>query len=384
MFAGAPSALKPVRGLGLRRLWRALTLAVLLVGFTGQSYGQNKFDLDRTKSVLTTLLNREITRGTPSISIALVRGDAVVWKAACGYANVRTRTPATPDTLYSTGSTFKPVTATAILQLTEQGKLSLHDPVNAYLGDLRIQDRLQSEQAVTFEDILSHWSGLVGGAQVEPIWGRKLPKTLEAMVSGLYTVRATEVKYEYNNRAYGLAGLLVEKISGMEYEAYVLEHILKPLGVRTPHPVYPSAEMVELMALPYEKGANGKAPIPVQQVHFDVYPAGDVYLTAEDMARFLGAQLNGGVFNGQRILAQSSIEDMHRARFGGTYALGFDVQKDEHGHTIISHNGAIPGQSSVLLGDVEARVGVYMMSNADDGLPKGAAEVALQLLRGEP
>ena len=66
----------------------------------------------------------------PSISIALVRGEAIVWKAAFGYANVRTKTPATPEILYNAASTFKSVTATALMQLAEQGKLKLDDPVN--------------------------------------------------------------------------------------------------------------------------------------------------------------------------------------------------------------------------------------------------------------
>ena len=198
-------------------------------------------------------------RGVPSVSIALVRGDSIVWKAAFGYANVRTKTPATTDTLYSTGSTFKSATATALMQLQEQGKFKLDEPVNKYLGDVQVQDRLQAEKPVTFRHMLSHWSGLTAGAETKPLWGRELPKSLEKMVAGLYSVRPPETKWEYNNWAYGMAGLLVQKISGEEYEKYMVEHVLVPLGVTTPHPVYPSPEMVEVMALPYEPGGpNGK------------------------------------------------------------------------------------------------------------------------------
>ena len=106
---------------------------------------------------------------------------------------------------------------------------------------------------MTFTHILSHWSGLKNGAETQPIWGRKLPKTLEAMTSALSSVRAPETKWEYNNFAYGTAGLLVQKISGVEYEKYIVDNVLKPLGVTTAHPVYPSPEMVERMALPYKR-----------------------------------------------------------------------------------------------------------------------------------
>ncbi|MFN0179162.1 MAG: serine hydrolase [Gemmatimonadales bacterium] len=365
---------RPVRVFGLA--------TVILCSGSPVRAQAGRFDLEKTKTVLTGMIEKAIKeRGVPSISIALVRGDSIVWKAAFGYANVRTKTPATPETIYSTGSTFKSATATALMQLQEQKKFSIDHPVNRYLGDIQVQDRLQVEKPVTFRHILSHWSGLTAGAVTKPIWGRELPKPLEKMVSGLYSVRAPETKWEYNNFAYGMAGLLVEKISGMEYEKYIAENILKPLGVTTSNPVYPSAEMVELMALPYSAGGPMGKPVPVSQVHFDVYPAGDIYLTAEDMARFLGAHVNGGVFRGRRILSEASVKAMHEPQFGGTYGFGFSVKKEENGHTIISHSGGIPGQSSQMAGDVDAHVGVYYMSNS--GAPASIAEAALKLLRGE-
>ncbi len=341
-----------------------------------------QFDLERTKAVMSRLIEQKMKeRGVPSVSIALVRGDSIVWKAAFGYANVRTKTPATTDTIYCTGSTFKSATATALMQLEEQGRFKLDQPVNKYLGDVQVQDRLQAEKPVTFRHILSHWSGLTAGAETKPLWGRELPKSLEKMVSSLYSVRPPETKWEYNNWAYGMAGLLVQKISGEEYEKYMVEHVLAPLGVTTPHPVYPSPEMVELMALPYEPGGASGKPRPVEQVHFDVYPAGDIYLTAEDMGRFLAMHLNGGMFRGKRILSEASVNTMHQPQFGGTYAFGFSVRKDPNGHTIISHGGAIPGQSSYMAGDLDAKVGVYFMSNS--GAPAAIGEAALKLLRGE-
>jgi CubicO group peptidase (beta-lactamase class C family) len=341
-----------------------------------------RFDLEKTKTVLSGMIEKAIqTRGVPSISIALVKGDAIVWKAAFGHANVRTRTPATPETIYSTGSTFKAVTSAAIMQLVEQGKLKLDDPVNRHLGDVQVMDRLQTEKPVTIRHILSHWSGLNAGAITKPLWGRELPKSLGAMVAGLYSVRPVETRWEYNNFAYGMAGLIVEKASGKSYEQYVVDQILKPLGVAIEHPVQPNAAMVELMALPYMPGGASGKPTPVDQVHYDVYPAGDIYLTAEDMARFLGAQLNDGVFNGQRILSAESVAKMREPQFGGTYGFGLFLKTDDKGHRIISHSGGIPGQSSFMSGDVDAKVGVYYMSNS--GAPGEIAEAALALLRGE-
>jgi CubicO group peptidase (beta-lactamase class C family) len=243
---------------------------------------------------------------------------------------------------------------------------------------------------VTFTHILSHWSGLNSGAETQPIWGRKLPATLDELTSRLKSVRPPETKWEYNNFAFGTAGLLVQKISGVEYEKYMVDNVLKPLGVTTPHPVYPSPEMVERMALPYKAGGAFGKPEPEVQVHFDVYPAGDIYLTAEDMARYLAAQLNGGVFHGKRILSEESVRAMHTPRFGGDYGFGFWMVHDSAtGHTLIHHGGAIGGQRAFLIGDLDARVGLYYMSNSDylpDATPPAQSEIvyaALKLLRGE-
>jgi serine-type D-Ala-D-Ala carboxypeptidase/endopeptidase len=373
-----------------RRYVRQLGLLLLLVLPGSAAIAQSsRFDLEKTKTVLSGLVEKTLAdNGIPSMSIALVRGDSIVWKAAFGYANMRTRTPATTETLYSTGSSFKSVTATAVMQLVEQGKIKLDDPINQYLGESKVQD--QGEKPVTFTHILSHWSGLTAGAETQPIWGRKLPKTLEALTSALSSTRAPETKWEYNNFAYGTAGLLVQKVSGIEYEQYIVDKVLKPLGVTTPHPVYPSPEMVERMALPYGAGGSLGKPAPVAQVHFDVYPAGDIYLTAEDMARYLVAQLNGGVFHGNRILSEESVREMHTPRFGGDYGFGFWMVKDSAtGHTLIHHGGAIAGQRAFLIGDLDARVGVYYMTNSDylpDATPPAQSEVvyaALKLLRGE-
>ncbi len=373
-----------------RRYVRQLGLLVLLVLPVSAATAQSeRFDLEKTKKVLTGVITKTLAdHGIPSMSIALVRGDSIVWKAAFGYANMRTHTPATTETLYSTGSSFKSVTATAVMQLVEQGKIRLDDPINRYLGESAVHD--QPDKPVTFTHILSHWSGLKNGAETQPIWGRKLPKTLDELTVALSSVRPPETKWEYNNFAYGTAGLLVQKISGIEYEKYMVENVLKPIGVTTPHPVYPSPEMVERMALPYKAGGSLGKPEPEAQVHFDVYPAGDIYLTAEDMAHYLIAQLNGGVSNGKRILSEASVREMHKERFGGDYGFGFWMVHDSAtGHTLIHHGGAIAGQRAFLIGDLDAHVGVYYMTNSDflpDATPPAQSEVvypALKLLRGE-
>jgi CubicO group peptidase (beta-lactamase class C family) len=345
------------------------------------------FDLEQTKEVLSAEILRALEYADiPSISIALVREDEIVWTAAYGYANLRSRTRATPETLYNALSTFKAVTATAVMQFVERRQIGLDDPVNEHLGDTPIRDRLQSDKPVTLRHILSHWSGLLpdtNGTNQAPLWTRARGqlKTLPEITACLCSIRSPEERWEYNDLAYALAGSLIEKLSGTAYQDYILDNVLKPLGVRTPAPVFPTPEMVELMSLPYVR-ENGHVK-PAEQVQYTFYPAGDAFTTAEDMARFLGAHLNGGAFNGSQILSAESVQEMHTSLYGGDYGLGFHVSMDDAGHRIISHTGGgETNYASVLMGDVDARVGVYCVSNLGAPFPFDP-RIAIELLRGD-
>jgi len=223
--------------------------------------------------------------------------------------------------------------------------------------------------------LLAHTSGLTCDIRTRPVFSRTLPPQLSELTARTYSVRKPEESYEYCNSAYGIAGYLIEQVSGQDYESYIVEHILAPLGVVTPAPIRPTPLMVDRMAQPYRRGDDG-TPVPVGRVFFDVFPAGDLYMTAEDMARFLGAHLNGGVFNGHRILSEASIREMHRDQspglvtgtmataFGGGYGLGVGTGTAGNGHRLIQHGGSVPGLNANMMGDLDERFGVYVMTNS--------------------
>lgn len=349
-------------------------LLVLIPARAGRAEEQG-LDLERIGQVLTGEVEKLLENGTASVSICLVRAEEIVWTEAFGHANVKTGTLATPATIYVTGSTFKAVTATALMQLVEEGEIDLDDPVNDHLVDAKIAD--QAEHPVTIRHILSHVSGLQPGAKTVRVWDRELPVSLQQLSAGLHSIRPPEEKYEYNNNAYGLAGYLIEQVTGTDYETYIVEQVLRPLGVTTPSPVNPTPEMVELLALPYAPSADG--PRPVAQTRYDVFPAGDIYLTAEDIARFLGAHLNGGTFQGGRILSPESVKECHRRQFFD-YGLGWSIGRGRRSQTI-AHGGGVSGFTTFMLGDTQAKVGAYVMTNSGDAAH--IARVAVALLRGE-
>jgi len=334
---------------------------------------------------VTTRLESEVAKileetGIPAISIALVRDGDVAWTGAYGLANAGARVPATPETYFSTGSTFKFVSATAILQLVEQGKLDLDTPLNRLLGP---ELAIAGADDVTLRHMLSHHSGLQGPVGIVPLWSRLAPRTPLDLIKGTKRIGPPGKEYRYCNECYGIMAWVIEKVTGRPYDEYVAESVLRPLGIDVSSASVPSPAMVEQLALPYDLRDN--RPIAIPQVRYDVYSAGDVYLRAQDMARFLAAQLNGGIFRGNRVLSEASAHEMQRRQFADqAYGLGTGVSENG-GHIYLQHSGAIPGFNSISLGEPATRMGVYIMSNSGSSAKAigPLARLAMSLMRGE-
>ena len=338
------------------------------------------------ETVLAKAVQKELDRGLASVSVAVVQDGEVAFAEAYGYANVAQQAEATPDTYYISASTLKPVTATALLTLVDQGKCSLDDPVNAYLGDAAVKD--DPPGSVTIRHILDHTSGLSDehGQNMHTIvsvWDphRKGLIPQEELAAAMVTVEPAGETWRYNNTAYMLAGLLIEKISGVPYERYIVENVLKPAGIDNEHPIFPTMEMVERIAFPYVNAENERNP---GDFNFgSLYPAGFAYVTPSEMAMFLWAHLNGGEAHGTRILSSELTEAAHTVNME-KYGLGWWIFEDEHGHTRINHGGTWYGYVTTMIGDKDTGIAVYTATNT--GPTQGTyrvAEAALRLMRGE-
>jgi D-alanyl-D-alanine-carboxypeptidase/D-alanyl-D-alanine-endopeptidase len=350
---------------------------------------ESALDLERIKSTLAAEIKQLLEdTGIPSISIALLRNDDIVWSQAFGFSNAKLRVPAAPHTIYSTGSCFKSVTAMAVMQLVDAGKLKLDDRVNDYLGDDSIKE-MPDVGPVTIRHLLSHFSGLRAknetdamNSETVPLWERRLPKSLREVASELEPVDAPGTKHRYSNYGYALAGLLVERVSGRPYEQYVVENILQPAGISVSGPFDPTAEMVEELALPYRLERN--RPIAERQVRFDVYPAGDAYLSVPAFSKLLLVQLNGGTLNGVSLLSATSVEEMQKAQLGSAYGLGVGIRELD-GERLALHAGGVPGYSTHFILAPGSKFGVYVASNAGGShLPvRYVAQRAIDLLLGK-
>src|SRR5689334_287125 len=191
--------------------FRSIILIALFLLASTVSTAQT-VNIDRVVVELEPEIQRTLLAGNiPSASIALIDGDKVVWTNAYGYSNLWARTPATPNTVYLIGSTFKAMSTIALLQQMEQGKFKLDDPVDNYLTDFKIQGE-DPAHPITFRHLLTHASGLPGDFGGFPVWGDTVPPSLEDYLrKSLKVDRAPLVKVEYSNMAYTLVAYLVQK-----------------------------------------------------------------------------------------------------------------------------------------------------------------------------
>jgi CubicO group peptidase (beta-lactamase class C family) len=332
---------------------------------------------------LASLLDPEIERSLkvgriPSMAVVCVAGDRIVWTRSAGLANVRVKTPAACDTVYIIASTFKTMSATALLQLMDQGKFRLDDRVNDYLTDLKIEGE-NKRFPVTFRNLLTHTSGLPTDFGRHAVWEDQSPPSLVDYLRGhLRLARRPGTRVLYSNIAFTLVAHLVERFSGMPFKDYMRKNIFGPIEMRDTA-FEPRADMAERLAIPYMP-VRRRAGVfqPVDWVKADAWPAGVVYGTAVDQARWLMANVNGGVYKGRRIIAESTFREMTRRQFdrfagpinGGWlnessgYGLAWWVST-QNGDTIIAHSGSVNGYTAFLAGDLNRRTGVAILTNGN-------------------
>ena len=274
-----------------------------------------KLDIDRVVAELEPEIQRALLAGNiPSASVALIAGDRVVWTGAYGYSNVWARTPATPNTVYLIGSTFKAMSTIALLQQMEAGKFKLDDRVNDYLTDFKIQGE-DPKHPVTFRHLLTHTSGLPADFGAFPVWGDTVPPSLDDYLrKSLKVTKPPLTSVTYSNMAFTLVAYLVQKFSGVPYKQYIQDHIFTPLEM-TSTGFEPRPDMEERLSIPYVVDEKTGAQTATIRLKASVWPAGIVYGTVGNQANWLIANLNGGVYKGKRLISEQTMEQMFTRQY---------------------------------------------------------------------
>ena len=297
--------------------------------------------------------------------ISVVKDGKLLFARGYGYADLEKRTPVSPETtLFRPGSTSKLFTWTAVMQQVEQGKLDLDHDVNDYL-DFKIPPR--DGKPVTLRQLMTHTAGFEDTAR------GLLPRKPEDVNLERYLkthiparIFAPGEIVAYSNYGCGLAGYIVQRVSGESFDDYVQKHIFEPLGMHHSSFAMPlPPPLAPLMAKGYKSASDGK-PQPFELV--DPAPAGAMSSSATDMANFMIAQLQGGRLGDTRILQQATAELMHSPQHTAAPGLaGFDLgfyQEDRNGQRIIGHGGDTIVFHSDLHLLLDANVGIFMSFNS--------------------
>jgi CubicO group peptidase (beta-lactamase class C family) len=309
----------------------------------------------------------------PGVSLAIVEGDKIVHLRGFGQARPDGEAP-TPQTPFFIGSLTKSVTALAVMQLVEAGKIELDAPVQRYLPWFRVADP-QASARMTVRHLLNQTSGLpTSSGEIQLADLDNSPGATERQARALSTLvltRPVGSAFEYSNSNYNLLGLIIEAASGELYADYVQKHIFTPLDMSRTYTSQAMAKQNGLavghqywFAIPF---AAPNMPIPHGSL-----PGGLLISSAEDMARYMIALLNGGRYGDVQILSGTGIDELHRgvADFSaiglslGQYGMGWFVS--EIGQTkLVWHSGALPDFAAYMALLPEQKKGVVLLFNAD-------------------
>jgi CubicO group peptidase (beta-lactamase class C family) len=355
-----------------------ITIGLLLVPLAfAQARPPASFDLPTVDAFLRSQM---AASRIPGLAVVIVQDGQVVLLR--GYGEAGPGRPVTPQTQFYLGSVTKGFTALAVMQLVEQGKLELDAPVQRYLPWFRVADEGASA-AITVRHLLNHTSGLSepgdpGAAQYAP--------TLADQVHTMGAARLTAPvgsKYQYYNKNYQALGLLIEQASGQPYGDYMRAHVFEPLGM--PHTVADPADAPELA-----QGYSQAFGFPIahdQAFRPGGLPSGYIISSAEDMAHYLVAQIDGATYAGRQLVQPATLAQIRTppAGIGSQYGMGWMVLED--GNTL-AHGGDTESFHSIIVMGLKEKTGFVILCNQNSLFQmmtghQAVIEGMVQLLNGK-
>jgi D-alanyl-D-alanine carboxypeptidase len=332
----------------------------------------------------------------PGAAAGVVHGDDLVWSGGYGFDDVAARRAPDARTLYRIASITKTFTATAILQLRDEGRLHLDDPAVAYLPELKdAVSPFGRIETVTIRRLLSHESGLVGDPPGTDWTTRTYegdPAVNLGRVAEIATTIPPNAQQKYSNLGFQLLGEIVTRVSGTPYVEYLRANVLEPLHLASTSFEPLPAGLAERRATGYQARWMSDQLQPADALG-PVFAEGGLWSSVEDLARWISAQFReeGGARDGEQVLAGRSLKEMHVARYLGNekwteaWCIGwYAVRKDD---TVwVQHSGGLPGFVTNLCFRVKERVGAIALLNGEAeaaDLAMALGDLTLQAVRTE-
>jgi hypothetical protein len=316
--------------------------------------------------------------GAPGLTLVIADRTAIRHVASFGYADLGTRAPVTPAHQFHIGSISKSFVALALLQLVDEGRVSLEDPIAKYLPGLRFES---PAAPITIHHLLTHTAALPDGPLFpsDPAFWHRPAGPLGR-------------DFHYCNMGWQALGHLIEVLDSGSLADSLQRRILTPLGMRATAPVI-SFELAQQVVQSYWPARTDR-PYPMHG-SLVVAPrvmmttgAGCVASTPADMGRYVQMLLNGGLYAGGRLVSESafaafSTPHIAALEFGPGTAYGYGIAVDTlDGHRRLRHTGGMTSFASALEVDLDSGLGVFVSVNAMQGVrPRPVAEFALRTCR---
>jgi len=326
--------------------------------------GENtKSSYQYTENYLAWLIDHEMAENDiTGLSIALIDDQQVIWQKGFGYADLENKLPATPETVYRAGSIAKIFTAAATMQLAEQGKLDIDQPLAAALPEFSIKTRFPKAGPVTPRNVMTHHSGLPSNF-LRDMYVRE-PGRFESVVDSLHDEHLTfppDYVFSYSNVGMALLGATVQKVSGEAFDDYMEGHFFRPLGMTR------SSFASRAIAKAYDRNKE------IEVFSLRDMPAANLLSNVVDLSHFLKMQFAEGKYGGQQVLSANTTREMVRVQnadfpltFNAYVGLGWMMHGIEipGGGRVASHGGSLPDSHSMMAMLPEHKLGVVVLSNS--------------------
>jgi CubicO group peptidase (beta-lactamase class C family) len=348
-----------------------LLLAIAFLGASTHARAQ-EFDDAATIARIDSLAKDYMTlKKAPAVSIAVVRGKDTLVMKGYGLASREANRAATASTVYRIGSITKQFTAAGIMREVEQGKIMLDDPITKYLPDVPTHG-----QRITVRNLLTHTSG-VHNYTDEPEWVKRwgdamTPRQIVAFVDKDTLDFAPGTKYSYSNTGYVLLGMILEKVTGQPYAAYLQRQFFTPLGL-TQTSYCPDKPKDPQFADGYS-ATSGSVKAAEYLNITQPFSAGALCSTVRDLVKWHRALVEGRVVGARSYSLMTTADTLNN---GSKINYGFGLVPGQlGGKRMISHSGGINGFTTYGLYMPDENLNVIVLTNSDGGPGPLALNVA--------
>ncbi len=308
----------------------------------------------------------------PGFTVAISHKGKILFNNSYGFANVEKKEKLTPNHIFRIASHSKTFTATAIMQLSEQGKLKIDDSAAVYIPWLKTHLDKRFQKA-TIKDLLSHKAGVIRDGLDADFWILNKPFLTkeefkeEILKSSL--VLNPGVKMKYSNFGFTLLGLIIENVSSLSYNEYVTSHIVEPLNLKNTGPEYTPLIKKKLVMGYSRKDGKTRLPIDTSIDTKIMSPATGFYSTSEDLCSYFQSQFVGSqklLTDKSKLLMQSGHAKILKDNIEKEYGLGFILYKLGN-RRVFGHGGGFPGHNTITICDPKDELVVCVLTPAING-----------------